>query len=88
MRSRIPQLLFVGAGIAAFFAATIEVVAQSTPSRSLLALSKRNHTLAIVDRTRCRSSLATCACACSQQPETSCWSERGCRSALDQPARR
>lgn len=51
MRSRIPQLLFVGAGIAAFFATTIEVVAQSTPSRSLLALSKRNHTLAIVDPT-------------------------------------
>ena len=49
MRSRIPKLLFVGAGIAAFFAVTIEVVAQSTPSRSLLALSKRNHTLAIVD---------------------------------------
>ncbi len=39
MRSRIPQLLFVTTG----------VVAQPTPSRSLLALSKRNHTLAIVD---------------------------------------
>lgn len=38
------------ARLCAFSAATtLGVVAQSTPSRSLLALSKRNHTLAIVD---------------------------------------
>jgi YVTN family beta-propeller protein len=49
MRSRILQLLFVGTGMAAFFAATMGIVAQSTPNRSLLALSKHNHTLAIVD---------------------------------------
>jgi YVTN family beta-propeller protein len=49
MRSRIPQLLFVGVVITAVLSATTGVVAQPTPSRSLLALSKRNHTLAIVD---------------------------------------
>src|SRR5258707_3424469 len=49
MRSRIPQLLFVGVVITVFLSATTGVVAQPTPSRSLLALSKRNHTLAIVD---------------------------------------
>jgi YVTN family beta-propeller protein len=49
MRSRTRQLLFVCAVMAAFLSATIGIVAQSTPKRSLLALSKRNHTLAIVD---------------------------------------
>jgi YVTN family beta-propeller protein len=50
MRSKLARLLFVGSAVAAFFlTATISVAAQSTPSRSLLALSKRNHTLAIVD---------------------------------------
>ena len=37
------------AAIALFLFAAIGVIAQSTPSRSVLALSKRNHTLAIVD---------------------------------------
>jgi YVTN family beta-propeller protein len=42
--------LLIAAGLAALcIADTQAVVAQSTPSRSLLALSKRNHTLAIVD---------------------------------------
>jgi YVTN family beta-propeller protein len=49
MRSKFSQLLFAGAAIAASLYATIGVIAQPTPSRSLLALSKRNHTLAIVD---------------------------------------
>ncbi len=49
MRSRIPQaLLAVTALTVCLFTANC-VVAQSTPNRSLLALSKRNHTLAIVD---------------------------------------
>src|ERR1700733_15501376 len=49
MRSKNPQSLIAGAAAAAFFYTAIGVVAQSTPNRSLLALSKRNHTLAIVD---------------------------------------
>ena len=49
MRSKIPQLLVAGAALAVFLPTAIGVVAQSTPSRSLLALSKRNHTLAMVD---------------------------------------
>ena len=49
MRSRILQLFFAGVSSVAFCAATIGVAAQSTPNRSLLALSKHNHTLAIVD---------------------------------------
>ncbi|HEV2276205.1 MAG TPA: YncE family protein [Acidobacteriaceae bacterium] len=49
MRSRTFQLLFAGAGIAVLLAAGTGGVAQTTPRRSLLALSKRNHTLAIVD---------------------------------------
>lgn len=49
MRPRIHQLMFAGTAIAALLCVTIGVGAQSTPSRSLLALSKRNHTLAIVD---------------------------------------
>jgi DNA-binding beta-propeller fold protein YncE len=42
-------LLISGAALAAFFCAELTGAAQKTPSRSLLALSKRNHTLAIVD---------------------------------------
>jgi YVTN family beta-propeller protein len=49
MRSRILQLFFAGVSSVAFCAATMGVAAQSTPNRSLLALSKHNHTLAIVD---------------------------------------
>ncbi len=49
MRSRFSQLLLAGTGTATFFVATLGVVAQSTPQRSLLALSKHDHTLAIVD---------------------------------------
>ena len=49
MRSNNPQSVVTGAVLAALLSAAIGVIAQSTPSRSLLALSKRNHTLAIVD---------------------------------------
>ena len=49
MQPRIHQLMLAGTAIAALLCVTIGVGAQSTPSRSLLALSKRNHTLAIVD---------------------------------------
>ncbi|MGA3210946.1 MAG: YncE family protein [Terriglobales bacterium] len=49
MQSKTPPLLFVSGAAALLFSAAIGVVAQSTPGRSLLALSKRDHTLAIVD---------------------------------------
>jgi YVTN family beta-propeller protein len=49
MQSKIAQSFFVGAALALALFAAIEVVAQATPSRSLLALSKRDHTLVIVD---------------------------------------
>jgi YVTN family beta-propeller protein len=49
MRSKITQLLFAGAAIATFLSIATGAGAQSTPGRSLLALSKRNHTLVIVD---------------------------------------
>ncbi len=49
MRSKTPQLLFVAAASALILSSAIGVAAQSTPGPSLLALSKRNHTLAIVD---------------------------------------
>ena len=49
MRSTNPQSLVAGAVLAALLSAAIGVVGQSMPSRSVLALSKRNHTLAIVD---------------------------------------
>src|SRR3984885_1708107 len=49
MRPKNPQSLLASAALAALLSAATGVVAQSTPSRSLLALSKRNHTLAIVD---------------------------------------
>jgi YVTN family beta-propeller protein len=49
MRSRNSQSFVTGALSAALLSAASSVVAQSTPARSLLALSKRNHTLAIVN---------------------------------------
>jgi DNA-binding beta-propeller fold protein YncE len=49
MRPKNHQTLIASAVLAALLCAAIGVVAQSTPSRSLLALSKRNHTIAIVD---------------------------------------
>src|SRR6202140_5941136 len=49
MRPQNPQSLVAGAALCALLSPAIGVVAQSTPSRSLLALSKRDHTLAIVD---------------------------------------
>jgi YVTN family beta-propeller protein len=49
MRSRSIELVIVGAAVATLFCATLGGAAQSIPQRSLLALSKRNHTLAIVD---------------------------------------
>jgi YVTN family beta-propeller protein len=49
MRSKNFQTLIDGAALAALLTAAVGAVAQSTQSRSLLALSKHNHTLAIVD---------------------------------------
>jgi YVTN family beta-propeller protein len=49
MQSKSLQLFFASVALALLLAASIGVVAQSTPSRSLLALSKHDHTLAIVD---------------------------------------
>jgi YVTN family beta-propeller protein len=49
MRSKTPGILFAFTASTIFLSAAIGVVAQSTPRRSLLALSKHNHTLAIVD---------------------------------------
>jgi DNA-binding beta-propeller fold protein YncE len=49
MRSRSIKLLIAGTAWGAFFYGALVATAQSTPQRSLLALSKRNHTLAIVD---------------------------------------
>src|SRR6201988_5419582 len=49
MRSKTPGMLFAVTALTIFLSAAIGVVAQSTPSRSLLALSKHNHTLAMVD---------------------------------------
>jgi YVTN family beta-propeller protein len=43
------QLPFHRAALAVFLVSAIGFAAQSTPGRTLLALSKRNHTLAIVD---------------------------------------
>lgn len=48
MRSKTP-VLFAVTALAIFLFTAIGAVAQSTPSRALLALSKRDHTLAIVD---------------------------------------
>lgn len=49
MQTRSTELLICGATLATFFCAAIMGAAQSTPDRSLLALSRHNHTLAIVD---------------------------------------
>jgi YVTN family beta-propeller protein len=49
MRSRSVELFVTGAAVGTFLLAALGAAAQSTPQRSLLALSKRNHTLAIVD---------------------------------------
>ena len=49
MRSQRSQLPFAGAALAVFLSSAIGFAAQSTPGRTLLALSKPNHTLAIVD---------------------------------------
>ena len=49
MRHKSTRLLSYGVLLAAFFCVVELAAAQSTPQRSLLALSKRNHTLAIVD---------------------------------------
>ena len=49
MRSTIPAMLFAVTAFAISLFIATGVVAQSMPSRSLLALSKHDHTLAIVD---------------------------------------
>jgi len=49
MRSKIPQPLIASVAFASLLFSAIGLASQATPSRSLLALSKRNHTLAIVD---------------------------------------
>ncbi len=49
MRSRSTQFLIPGAALAAFLFVALVVAAQPTPRRSLLALSKHDHTLAVVD---------------------------------------
>jgi len=49
MRTRSITLLISSAALGGFFCAVLTGAAQATPRRSLLALSKRNHTLAIVD---------------------------------------
>ena len=49
MRTRSTTLLIFSAALAMIFCAAFLGAAQTTPNRSLLALSKRNHTLAIVD---------------------------------------
>jgi YVTN family beta-propeller protein len=48
-RMRSNGMTFRAAALAALFCGALSLAAQSTPQRSLLALSKRNHTLAIVD---------------------------------------
>jgi YVTN family beta-propeller protein len=49
MRSKTPAILFAIGALAVSLSTPIGAVAQSPPTRSLLALSKRDHTLAIVD---------------------------------------
>jgi YVTN family beta-propeller protein len=49
LRSRWPQILIPCLAVAVLLGTVPEGLAQSMPQRSLLALSKRNHTLAIVD---------------------------------------
>jgi len=49
LRSRLTQLLIPGTAVAAILGASLVGAGQSTPQRSLLALSKHDHALAIVD---------------------------------------
>ena len=49
MEFRLTRILIAGPLLAMFLCVAHQVAAQSTPQRSLLALSKRAHTLAIVD---------------------------------------
>lgn len=49
MKSKLPRFLLAATVFAGLLCLAPAAVAQSTPPRSLLALSKRNHTLAIVD---------------------------------------
>ncbi len=49
MQSRVPRGLLATAAMTASFLLTAAGLAQTTPRRTLLALSKRDHTLAIVD---------------------------------------
>ncbi len=49
MRSRSTQFLIPSGALAAFFLVSLVVAARPTPRRSVLALSKHDHTLAIVD---------------------------------------
>ncbi len=49
MRSRSPQMLISSLALAILLCAAQEASAQPTPQRALLALSKRNHVLVIVD---------------------------------------
>ena len=49
LKCRIPLLIAVNIFLLSFIFTAIECKSQSTPKRSLLALSKTNHTLAIVD---------------------------------------
>src|SRR4051794_8574856 len=49
MRFKTPSLLLIDAAWALLLFVPVVLVAQQTPAHFLLALSKRNHTLAIVD---------------------------------------
>jgi YVTN family beta-propeller protein len=49
MQSKISQLLFVGTALVVLLYPAIRIAARPTTNRLLLALSKRDHTLAIVD---------------------------------------
>src|ERR1700676_4788958 len=50
MRSRVIKILIAGTALGIFLCTPLAGIAQSsTPQKALLALSKRNHTLAIVD---------------------------------------
>ena len=54
MRPKHSRSLFLSAAVAALLI-TIQVVAQSTPTRSLLALSKRNHMARNMGKSDCES---------------------------------
>src|SRR5437867_11625566 len=49
MRPKTPRFRIAVAALAVLLSTATGIAAQATPNRSLLALSKRNHTLAIVD---------------------------------------